>query len=84
MHQKIFVSINDHNLDTTPTDSIKIAQCTSCNIIFHINTNSPKKKHNPKRGVGGKGPKTIFMERQLKVFKQFLAAFNYAGDIKKT
>ena len=83
MHQKIFVSINGQNLDTIPTDSIKIAQCSSCNIIFHINPTSPKKKHNPKRGVGGKGPKTEFMERQLKVFKQFLAAFNYAGDVKK-
>lgn len=83
MHQKIFVSINDQNLDTTPTDSIKIAQCSSCNIIFHINTTSPKKKHNPKRGVGGKGPKTEFMERQLKVFKQFLTTLNYAGDVKK-
>ena len=83
MHQKIFVSINDHNLDTTPTDSIKIAQCSSCNIIFHINTTSPKKKHNTKRGVGGKGPKTIFMERQLKIFKHFLTTLNYAGDVKK-
>ena len=83
MHQKIFVSINDQNLDTIPADSIKVAQCSSCNIIFQINTTSPKKKHNPKRGVGGKGPKTEFMERQLKIFKQFLAAFNYSGDVKK-
>ncbi len=83
MHQKIFVSINDQNLDSIPADSIKIAQCSSCNIIFHINPTSPKKKHNPKRGVGGKGPKTIFMERQLKVFKQFLTTLNYAGDVKK-
>lgn len=83
MHQKIFLSITDQNLDSTPTDSIKIAQCSSCNIIFQINTNSTKKKHNPKRGVGGKGPKTIFMERQLKVFKQFLTTLNYAGDVKK-
>ena len=83
MHQKIFVSINGQNLDSTPTDSIKIGQCSSCNFIFHINTTSPKKKHNTKRGVGGKGPKTEFMERQLKIFKQFLTTLNYAGDVKK-
>ena len=33
-----------------------------------------------KRGVGGRGPKTEYMKRQLRIFGRFLAAQKYGGD----
>ena len=33
-----------------------------------------------RRGVGGKGPKTEYMKRQLRIFERFLAAQKYDGD----
>lgn len=41
---------------------------------------SNRKPNRPKRGIGGKGPKTEFMKRQLSTFKRFLSAANYDGD----
>ena len=37
-------------------------------------------KPRSKRGVGGKGPKTEYMKRQLRIFGHFLAAQKYDGD----
>ena len=33
-----------------------------------------------KRGIGGKGPKTEYMKRQLRIFGRFLAVQKYDGD----
>lgn len=51
---------------------------------FYANDRKPdmanRRPHRPKRGVGGKGPKTEFMKRQLSAFKRFLSAAGYDGD----
>ena len=47
---------------------------------------SPGKMRAPartKRGIGGKGPQTEFMKRQLKAFESFLAHSEYRGEMKK-
>ena len=47
------------------------------------NVDSELRRHKPqrsKRGVGGKGPKTEFMKRQLSSFMRFLGKVRYDGD----
>lgn len=41
------------------------------------------KKRRARRGIGGKGPRTEFMKKQLKAFEKFLKAMRYDGDLKK-